>query len=122
VRAEQRRAETDMRNATAVLGVAVEPPAVEAVLSSPEGGRKRSPRWFYRNQTLIMIGLLLACLALKVLHAWMYIRVKPVRRPSRTVGGSHESDALVADGVTSQSQWRRLQTDPPASDVFSFEW
>lgn len=90
VRAELLRAEDEFRNAT-ILNM--EPPAVEALASSPEKGRARRPHWFFRHQTLIMIVLLLACLLIKLLHAWLYIRV-PVDHAPVTA----ESSPLVASG------------------------
>ena len=92
VRAELLRAEDEFRNAT-ILNM--EPPAVEALTSSPEKGRARRPHWFFRHQTLIMIVLLLACLLIKLLHAWLYIRV-PVDHGSAS--GTAESSPLVPSG------------------------
>jgi len=94
VRAELMRAEDEFRNATILH---LEPPAVEALASSPEKGRARRPHWFFRHQTVIMIALLLACLLIKLLHAWLYIRV-PVDHGSAS--GTAESSPLVTSGDT----------------------
>ena len=80
------------RSEAALINVTgLEPPAVEEMISSPEPGRGRHPRWFYSNQTGIMIGLLLACLAIKMTYAALFLRPQPTLATAHTSGSASSS-------------------------------
>jgi hypothetical protein len=93
--ADEMDAAAQVANATAPF----DPPAADTLASSPPMGRARTPRWFYRNQTTIMLTLLLACLAIKVAYAWRFMRVVA---PS--------SDTAATEAGSPQQQQRNVRS------------
>jgi hypothetical protein len=87
--ADEMDAAAQVANATSPFD---HPPAADTLASSPPMGRTRTPRWFYRNQTTIMLTMLLACLAIKVAYAWRFMRV--VTPSSDTAATEAASPAL----------------------------
>lgn len=102
IQTEEMMAEARIKNATLGLDV----PTVEAVESSPEAGRGRLPAFYYRHQTLIMIGLLLACLFLKLLYAVWYYRPAT----SQHVGAMADSVEL---GMLDESRLKLQKSTTP---------
>jgi len=116
VRADAMQTAADVANVTVATGLEV--PAADTVSSSPALGRARWPAWFFRHQTVIMIGLLLICLAIKVAYAWLFMRVKA----EPAAGGSRQR----AVNNNAQSQPPAVPApahlSPAGTATFSFAW